>query len=411
MRDIIDIITENNFTAAVRKNSDEQSLRHHWRDPRENPAFKFWFGDSKVVSPEGKPLVCYHGTFSDFEHFAHTKDLGQGGAGNGFNRLGFWFDTDPRTPNWLAGYDENSGPSRGSNVLPVYLKITNPLVVSSEYFHDAAEVIHLSSESKRLYWEWNAAVGDIDKHNLGEKYRAANKKFDNFLQYIKTSRIDGFDQIMKMLPNGGIRAKTIDVEAFRETIVAEGYDGIHISDTLADGASRSYDTTDWWLAFHPHQIKSVFAKNYDSNSPRISESVSEKSFVSFPEYPKIVEEHVLVFIKSLEKMGYTRKLGRNRVAMISPDNRTVIKIPISDRGMIDNSREAKAFKMYQNGNGLVPMAACRIFYANKEIGVPMLMMRFVKEIPRLTNAPYWVNFVDGQQVGYDHKNNLVAYDL
>ena len=35
----------------------------------ETPAFKAWFGDSKVVDADGNPLVVYHGTMGDFEAF------------------------------------------------------------------------------------------------------------------------------------------------------------------------------------------------------------------------------------------------------------------------------------------------------------------------------------------------------
>ena len=35
----------------------------------DTPAFKKWFGDSKVVDDSGKPLVVYHGTNADFDAF------------------------------------------------------------------------------------------------------------------------------------------------------------------------------------------------------------------------------------------------------------------------------------------------------------------------------------------------------
>lgn len=42
----------------------------------ETAAFKRWFGDSKVVDAEGKPLVVYHGTDSVFTKFSRTGDIG-----------------------------------------------------------------------------------------------------------------------------------------------------------------------------------------------------------------------------------------------------------------------------------------------------------------------------------------------
>ena len=37
--------------------------------PLDNPAFRRWFGDSKVVDERGEPLVVYHGTAADFDTF------------------------------------------------------------------------------------------------------------------------------------------------------------------------------------------------------------------------------------------------------------------------------------------------------------------------------------------------------
>ena len=43
-------------------------------DQTDTPAFKKWFGDSKVVDAEGKPLVVYHGSrVSGFETFDLSK--------------------------------------------------------------------------------------------------------------------------------------------------------------------------------------------------------------------------------------------------------------------------------------------------------------------------------------------------
>ena len=44
-------------------------------DPRSNPAFREWFGDSKVVDAEGKPLVVYHATGADFDAFNPSRGV------------------------------------------------------------------------------------------------------------------------------------------------------------------------------------------------------------------------------------------------------------------------------------------------------------------------------------------------
>jgi antirestriction protein len=53
--------------------------------------------------------------------------------------------------------------------------------------------------------------------------------------------------------------------------MAEGYDGIYISDTLADHGSRDYESSHWWLVFDPKNIKSIFAKEFRADSADLSE--------------------------------------------------------------------------------------------------------------------------------------------
>lgn len=84
------------------------------------PAFKKWFGDSKVVDKDGKPMVMYHGTKSDFSQF----DIGKFGATDGgFLGKAFYFTPAPMEASLYA----EAGTSTGANVMPVYLTAKNPL--------------------------------------------------------------------------------------------------------------------------------------------------------------------------------------------------------------------------------------------------------------------------------------------
>jgi len=68
------------------------------------PAFKSWFGDSKVVDADGNPLVVYHGTDQDIEAFDQEK--------LGFNtnaqsaKKGFFFTTNARAAAVYPVYDQ-----------------------------------------------------------------------------------------------------------------------------------------------------------------------------------------------------------------------------------------------------------------------------------------------------------------
>lgn len=125
----------------------------------------------------------------------------------------------------------------------------------------------------------------------------------------------------------------------------------------------------------------------------------------------VIAEQVEAMQRRLAARGYYRVDGRNRVAMISPDHRIVIKIPLNDMGILDNSRERRAFVLNIQKNGYVEMASCRIFIPDKEAGVPMLAMQYVKPIRYSSDLPRWVDCVDCAQVGYNRRGRLVAYDL
>ena len=73
----------------------------HYAPPLwDRPGFKQWFEGSKVCGPNGDPLIAFHGSFEQFTEFKLHSEKRQA---YGFNRLGFWFDIDPRTPEYFAG--------------------------------------------------------------------------------------------------------------------------------------------------------------------------------------------------------------------------------------------------------------------------------------------------------------------
>jgi len=83
------------------------------------PAFKRWFGDSKVVDDEGKPLVVYHGTRSDFTEFDMQNPAGALG-----NPKGAYFSPDRWVAQRYAENDDGEMDSK-SRVVAAYLHIEN----------------------------------------------------------------------------------------------------------------------------------------------------------------------------------------------------------------------------------------------------------------------------------------------
>ena len=85
----------------------EAGVRNFWR----------WFGDSKVVDEQGRPLVVYHGTLADFSSPKINS------------RLGFFVTTVADYANSYAdptGYGNKKQIPPG-NVMPLYAKVKNPL--------------------------------------------------------------------------------------------------------------------------------------------------------------------------------------------------------------------------------------------------------------------------------------------
>lgn len=84
----------------------------------ETPAFKAWFGDSKVVDAQGKPLVVYHSTSAESDFSKFNKRVGD--IGNHFGTLGQAEDRLSYTNKFGSEY-------KNPRIIPVYLSIKRPL--------------------------------------------------------------------------------------------------------------------------------------------------------------------------------------------------------------------------------------------------------------------------------------------
>lgn len=84
--------------------------------------FRRWFGNSKVVGPDGQPLVVYHGAkFGGFNAFdPEASKVSPYGTSN---RLGVFFTRDAGEAGRYAG--------KNGEIFPVYLALKNPFVIES----------------------------------------------------------------------------------------------------------------------------------------------------------------------------------------------------------------------------------------------------------------------------------------
>ncbi|MFN7611468.1 MAG: GNAT family N-acetyltransferase, partial [bacterium] len=106
----------------------EPMVRQLFSRVTRSKAFKRWFGDSKVVDAEGKPLVVYHGTGADFAEFdpsSYARNF------TGDYGVGFYFTQDAKKAGQYA--DGAAGKGGAPNVMPVYLALKNPAIVSAAF--------------------------------------------------------------------------------------------------------------------------------------------------------------------------------------------------------------------------------------------------------------------------------------
>ena len=135
--DITDIDTEEEAVEAILTALDSKIEKYHGEHDQsdhgnwahegstESPAFRKWFGDSKIVDSDGKPLVVYHGTNRDFREFDVDKRTDK----HGRQLIGAFFSANSE---YASSYGSASGDTTGRSVIPAYVKLTNPLVINED---------------------------------------------------------------------------------------------------------------------------------------------------------------------------------------------------------------------------------------------------------------------------------------
>lgn len=108
----------------------------------DSPAFRRWFGDSKVVDADGNPLVVYHGTNADFSVF---------NPGREGNAIFVAFDPKSAEQFGQRNVDYNGG---NLSVMPVYVKAEKPFDYTNKQDVDA--IVREMDKSKD---SWGQGIG------------------------------------------------------------------------------------------------------------------------------------------------------------------------------------------------------------------------------------------------------------
>lgn len=218
----------------------EEGVRAFWR----------WFGDSKVVDAQGRPLVVHHGTDAEFEAFDHNK-IGSNATALGY---GFYF---AERENVAKAYK-----SEGGSVMPAYLALSNPVDENASIDQSQAEDL----VRKAVELEIQQYQDEI------EDYR--DSFMSNVVDTYSTDEASAVREVASVLAeNENIPDAIAELAnimggkelALRAAVGGIGVDGIHIPD-FQEGDGQV------WVAFDPKQIKSVNNRGtFDPNDARILE--------------------------------------------------------------------------------------------------------------------------------------------
>ena len=123
--------------------------------------FYRWFGDSKVVDEQGRPLVVYHGTLDLFNAFSKEKI----GARFSSDERGFFFVDKENIAKDYATSEFDS--TRQGYIMPLYISASNPLIVNSEYARkNGLGSTVFDREDSISFWDnyQNFALEEVDKN-------------------------------------------------------------------------------------------------------------------------------------------------------------------------------------------------------------------------------------------------------
>ncbi len=213
------MITTNSLGKRIAK-TDEQ-IAAFWR----------WFGASAAREPmlsskerwsDKKPLVLYHGTKHTFTSFRPT---GTGTVSHAFGsytteRHGMFF---AESAEFAATFSEQGGDAHGGRVIPVYLRVENPLDLTTGISEEDEEA--LRREGVSIRW----------LNNLHEYWEAFDG--DNGARFVAALKNIGFDGVM-----------------------------------LTEENTSSGERENVWVVFSPTQIKSATGNRgtFDPSDPVIT---------------------------------------------------------------------------------------------------------------------------------------------
>lgn len=235
--------------------------------PTDTPAFRAWFGSSKVVDADGEPLVVYHGTNQPIAQF----DIKRGGASTG----------------------ENAGATKA-------FFFTSQRVEADQYARAAGRRVPANVEAfERERAKLQRDVARYEKAGNWDAYEAAMQKWEDLeARAAQEDEMAGYNVIEAYLSVenpmevdfGGNRINdTFDLDVLIDKAKAAGNDGL-ILRNIEDSPEMGI-VSDHYVVFESTQIKSIANRGtFDPNDPRILYQVSDDATLWEPDTGRNMDE-------------------------------------------------------------------------------------------------------------------------
>ena len=162
-------------------------------------AFYEWFGDSKAVDENGRPLVVYHGTNADFDVFEKVE-----------RGVGYWFGTKQTAEGYARERVEETGGTE--KVYPVYLRLEKIADISTEKGREELKKFAGEFNDKEAWHYARIPEGNIASFVLGNEDFSLflkNKGYDG-IKLNGGSYVSFFRNNIKSVDNQGSFSRTSD---------------------------------------------------------------------------------------------------------------------------------------------------------------------------------------------------------
>ena len=222
------------------------------------PAFRQWFGNSKVVDEQGRPQMVFHGTGHMYE-FTEIQGMSHFGTLRAATKaMELSTAAQPDAYEW----DDDDYDTTGERIFPVYLKIENPIQMddageSHNSWVFARDLINTPEVPQQV----KEALVNLQKTWLGDDYYTQQELYE----------LRGYDDEHHLYE-------------LKKVFMSFGYDGIVYKNTFEHLGSTS------WVIFHPEQVRYAYAESI--TEARIDElvDINNPAFRQWFDGSQVVDE-------------------------------------------------------------------------------------------------------------------------